>query len=125
MEEVIVVLDLAIYAKVRGIMWKQLDEFNNVVLRLGAFHTARTFIAILGKRFSDTSLSDLLIETGTIAAGSVSGVTEGRQSNRAMRAHKIKIEAMKRLRLKSFQEWMHENEKDENQVAKIELQGVC
>ena len=69
---------------------------------MGAFHTAMTFIAVLGKRFGDAGLSDLFIEAGMIALSSVSGVLKGRQYNRAMRAHKIVMEAMQRLRLKSF-----------------------
>ena len=41
----------------------------------------------------------LFIEAGIVVAGSVSGVVEaqGRQYNRAMRAHKIVMEAMQRL----------------------------
>ena len=105
--EVIIVMDLAIYAKAQEIVWKQTGEFSNVVLRMGAFHTAMTFIAVLGKRFGDAGLSDLFIEAGIVASGSVSGVLEGCQYNRAMRAHKIVMEAMKRLRLKSFREWLY------------------
>ena len=79
--EVIIVMDLAIYAKAQEIVWKQTGEFSNVVLRMGAFHTAMTFIAVLGKRFGDAGLSDLFIEAGIVASGSVSGVLEGRQYN--------------------------------------------
>ena len=113
------------YAKSQEIVWKQTDEFSNVVLRMGAFHTAMTFIAVLGKRFGDTGLSDLFIEAGIIASGSVSGVLEGRQYNRAMRAHKIVMEAIHRIRLKSFWEWLYENEKEEYQAAAGELDKVC
>ena len=125
LEEIIIVMDLAIYAKAQEIVWKKPDEFSNVVLRMGAFHTAMTFIAILGKRFGDAGLSDLLIEAGIVAAGSISGVIEARQYNRAMRAHKLAMEAMQRLRLKSFQAWMHEKENTEYHAATEELDRVC
>lgn len=55
-EEIIIVMDLAIYAKAQEIVWKQREEFSNVVLRMGAFHTAMTFLAVLGKRFGDAGL---------------------------------------------------------------------
>jgi hypothetical protein len=74
-----------------------------------AFHTALTFLAIIGKRFGDAGLSDLLIESKVVAFGSVPAVLEGRQYNRAMRAHKIVIEAFQRLQLTVFKEWMSEN----------------
>ena len=43
-----------------------------------------TSLAVIGNRFEDAGLSDLFIEAGIVAAGSVSGVVEGRQYNRAM-----------------------------------------
>ena len=52
----------------------------------------------------DAALSDIYIEAGIVAAGSTPGVVECRQYTRAMRAHKIFMEAMQRLRMKSFNE---------------------
>ena len=48
-----------------------------------------TFLDVIGKRFED---AELFIKAEIVAAGSVSGVEEGRQYNRAMRAHKIVME---------------------------------
>ena len=121
LEEVIIGMDLAIYAKAQYIVWKQPGEFGDVVLRMGAFHTAMTFIAVIGKRFGDGGLSDLLIEDSIVAASSMSGVLAGRQYNRAMRAHKIVMEATQRLRLKSFKEWLEENENDAYKESTEEL----
>ena len=112
LEEVIIGMDLDIYAKAQYIVWKQPGEFGDVVLRMGAFHTAMTSIAVIGKRFGDGGLSDLLIEGSIVAASSMSGVLEGRQYNRAMRAHTIVMEAIQRLRLRSLKEWLEENEND-------------
>ena len=84
-----------------------------------------TFLAVIGKRLGDTGLSDIFIEAGIVAAGSVSGVVEGRQYNRAMRAHKIVMEAMQRLRMKYFKEWMDENKKDAYQAVADEMDTVC
>lgn len=98
LEEVIVVMDQAIYAKAQEVVWKKSEEFNNVVLRLGTFHTTMTFMSVIG----DAGLSDILVQSGIVAAGSVSGVLEGHKYNRSLRTHKIVMEAMQRLRLKSF-----------------------
>lgn len=88
--DVIVVFDQAIYAKALEIQWQNQDEFQRMVIRLGAFHTICAFIAAIGKRFGDAGLSDILIESGIVASGSVSGVLEGRHYNRAIRTHKVK-----------------------------------
>ena len=52
---------------------------NRVVLRMGAFHMCSTLLAVIGKRFGDAGLSDILIEFVVIAAGSRSGILEGKQ----------------------------------------------
>ena len=75
-----------------------------MILRMGAFHTSMTFPAVIGKRLRDAALSDIYIEAGIVAAGSKPGVVECRQYNRAMRTHNIFMEAMQRLRMKSFKE---------------------
>ena len=80
--------DQALYAKVTEIKWKHREQFEDLVLRMGVFHTICTFLSVIGKRFQDASLRDLIIESGVNAEGSVSGVLEGRTYNRAIRFHK-------------------------------------
>lgn len=87
--DVILVFDQAIYAKALEIQWQNQEEFQRLVIRMGAFHTICAFMAAIGKRFGDAGLSDVLIESGIVASGSVSGVLEGRHYNRAVRTHKV------------------------------------
>lgn len=83
--DVVIVFDQAIYAKALEIQWQHQEEFQRMVIRLGAFHTICAFLAAIG----DAGLSDILIESGIVASGSVSGVLEGRHYNRAVRTHKV------------------------------------
>ena len=120
--DVIVVFDLAIYAKGLEIMWHKEEEMNRVVLRMGAFHMCCTLLAVIGKRFGDAGLSDILIESEVIAAGSLSGVLEGKHYNRGVRAHKIVFEALLRLRWEVFQNWLKMKQpefEEKNIVSKI------
>ena len=57
-QDIMVVLDLAIYAKVVEVRWQKREELNRVVIRLGAFHAVCTFIALLG---NDSSVQGLKI----------------------------------------------------------------
>ncbi|VDH99769.1 Hypothetical predicted protein [Mytilus galloprovincialis] len=57
--DVVMVFDQAIYAKALEIIWQKPVEFVLVVLRMGAFHTACAFIAVIRKRFGDAGLGDL------------------------------------------------------------------
>ena len=98
----LIVVDQAIYAKAIEITWKHSDEFRSVMLRLGAFHIAYNFLAVIGKRFEGSGLHDLLLESGVVAEGSISGVLTGRHYNRAVRVHKLVMGALHRLRFQNF-----------------------
>ena len=105
-QHTIITLDQAVYCKALEIRWKHSDKFSNAVLRLGAFHICNTFLAVLGKRFGEAGLQDLLVESGVVAAGSVQAVLDGRHYNHGMCAHKLVWEALSRLRWKRFEEFL-------------------
>ena len=102
----IITLDQAIYCKTQEIKWKNSEQFKSVVLMMGGFHICATFLAVIGKRYGDAGLQDILVESGTGASGSVSAVFEGRHYNQAMRAHKVVWEVLSRLRWREFQDYM-------------------
>ena len=64
---------------------------------MGVFHTICTFLAAIGKRFHDSGLRDVCMESGVIADGSAAGFLKGRNYNRVIRFHKIMFEALNRL----------------------------
>ena len=59
-------------------------------------------LAILGKRFGDSGLKDIFIESQIVAEGSISGVIDGKHYNRGVRAHKYLYEALMRLAWAEF-----------------------
>ena len=110
--DVVIVFDQAIYAKALEIVWQKPQEYSRVVLRMGAFHTACSFLAVIGKRFGDAGLCDLLVESGVLGTGSLSGVIEGRHYNRAIRLHKLVFEGLQRMRWDAFGRWLQTNNCD-------------
>jgi len=93
---IVIVVDQTLHAKAAEIARKQ-DQFSNIVLRIGTFHMICIALAILGKRFGDSRLKDIFIESQIVAEGSISGVIDGKHYNRGLRAHKYLYEAMMRL----------------------------
>lgn len=89
LSDTVVVLDQAIYAKALEVVWKKKEELSRVVLRMGSFHIACVFLAVIGKRFGDSGLADLLLESNLIGSGSLKGVLNGKHYNRAVRVHKV------------------------------------
>ena len=88
LDQIVVVLDQALYAKACEVAWKNRELYEKIILRLGTFHTICNLLSIIGKRFQDAGLSDVCIESGILAGGSVCGVMEGKVYNRAVRIHK-------------------------------------
>lgn len=65
-------------------------------------------MSIIGKRFQDTGLKNLGVESGVIANGSITGVLEGRKYNQAVSLHKLVYEVLLRIAWKRFYTWMDE-----------------
>jgi hypothetical protein len=87
--DTVIVLYQAIYGKALKVIWKRKVEFITFVVRMGSFHIICTFLAVLGKRFGESDLQDLLIESGLVGSGSVNGVLQGKHYNRGVRTHKV------------------------------------
>ncbi|ESP01341.1 hypothetical protein LOTGIDRAFT_157520 [Lottia gigantea] len=104
LKTITVVFDLTIYAKAQEIQWTNDIFRNRLVIRLGEFHTCMSFLSIIGKRFQDAGLNDILVEAEIIASGSVNAVMEGKHYNRCMYAHKLMFEALHRLKFSFFVE---------------------
>ena len=88
LDQIVVVLDQALYAKACEVAWKNRELYEKIILHLGTFHTICNLLSIIGKRFQDAGLSDVCIESGILAGGPVCGVMEGKVYNRAVRIHK-------------------------------------
>lgn len=101
-ESVMVVFDQAIYSKAQQIRWDTPVLKERLVLRLGEFHTIMCFLSVIGKRFAMSGLEDILVESETVAAGSIRGVLNGHMYNRSIRSHKLLFEALGRLQLEAF-----------------------
>ena len=104
-QDTVVTFDLLIYMKAKQIQWRYPEEFANVIIRMGGFHIALNFLGLIGKKYLDSGLGDLLIESGVYAAGTTAALMKGKSYNRGVRAHKLVSEAMFRLMWSAFVEW--------------------
>ena len=60
-EEVLCVLEQALYARTAEVIWKQPQQFSQIVLRFSVLHTICNLLAVIGKRFGDAGLRDVAI----------------------------------------------------------------
>lgn len=124
LKTMVVVMDQALYAKAVEITWKHKQQFCNILLRMGTFHTICNALSILGKRFGDAGLKDICLEAGLVAEGSIKGVIDGKHYNRAIRVHKYMYEAFMRLAWLGFLSWVEEKVPNKADVVKSLLEKV-
>ena len=67
----VIVMDQAIMQKAINISWKHQELFQDLVLRLGTFHTIEVLLVVIGQRFGAAGSRDTAIESKVIAEGSV------------------------------------------------------
>ena len=125
---IVLVCHHAIYAKAIEIAWKHSDEFIPIVLRLCSFHTACTFMAVIGKRFKDAGLTDIAIESCIVADGSINSVLEGEEYNRCIRTHKLLYGVFMRLIWRGFLKSVSEEldlEDEEMDSLNVQIDDLC
>ena len=81
LENIDLVADQAIYSKLQEIRWHDESYSKRLVIRMGEFHTCMALLACIGKRFGDAGLQNVLIESGVVASGSVTGILNGHHYN--------------------------------------------
>ena len=67
------------------------------IVGMGAFYSSCNFFATIGKRFKDSGLRDIAVESAVIAEGIIEVLLEGRQVTRTVRIHKTIYKALQRL----------------------------
>ena len=120
----VITFDLAIYVKAKEIEWRYADEFRDIVIRLGGFHIALNYLAVIGKQFQDCGLEDLIIESNTYGSGTASALLKGKSYNRGVRAHKLVMEAMLRLQWQSFSTWVQDHRENEEMLNAIDVENI-
>ena len=111
-KDAVITFDQAIYSKARQIQWFSPDEFKNTVIRLGGFHIALNFLALLGKKYRNSGLEDLSIESGVYAGGTTTAVMKRKSYNREVRAHKLVMEALFRIMWQVFLDWLRKSRRE-------------
>ena len=128
--DTVITFDLAIYMKAKQNQMKFPDEFSDTVIRLGGFHIALNYLSLLGKKFQNSGLNDLLIESGVYAAGTWSAIIKEKSYNGGVRGHKLEMEALCRLMWDAFVAWYESDHGEHeghvvNEDAVVEKAEAC
>ena len=97
-ENSVITFNENIYAKAKEIHWRRPDEFKKLIIRMGGFHIALNFLSVIGKGYSESGFEDILIEADLYGSNTVAKIIKGKSYNRSVRAHKLMLEALLRLK---------------------------
>ena len=107
-KETDLVLDHAIYCKAVEIVMQERNEklrkFIN--LRMGGFHATCIFLGVIGKRFGDGGLKNLIVESGLLGDDQASPMLKGKDNNNGIRVHLYIAEAITRMKHEAFENWL-------------------
>ena len=70
----IVTIDLAVTKKAYALVWQYSIKFNNVIVRMGVFHTMCSLFGTFGKMMKGSGVADIIIERDICAIGSLDRV---------------------------------------------------
>ena len=121
----VVTFDLAIYVKAKELQWRRPKESSDTVIRMGGFHIALNYLAVLGKKYEDSGICDIFVDSEVYGSSTVCAVMKGKSYNCGVRCHKLLMEALVRLQWKVFTDWMGRKNIVLEDVKIIEIIQAC
>ena len=70
------------------------------------------FLSVIGKKFEESGIEDLLTESGVYGSNTTLALLKGKSYNRGVRAHKLIMEALLRLQWQAFCKWLAKERQD-------------
>ena len=119
----VVTFDLAIYTKAKEIQWRHPEEFENLIVRMGGFHIALNFLSVIGKKFAESGIEDLLTESGVYGSNTTLALLKGKSYNPGVRAHKLIMEALLRLQWQAFCKWLAK-EREDHRLEGVDMSQI-
>lgn len=99
------------------------NQYKDCILMLGMFHMLMMYLGIIGKRFKDAGLCNVLIQSQILAEGSVDKALAGNMYNRSVRICKLVYEALYRL-LISRMVTSYENDQEKHQIIALTQEEI-
>ena len=105
-EMIILTWDEALYSKAQIIKWRNANESENLLNRMGGFHRATNYMGDIGTIMEGSRFEDCLVESSIYRNAVISKINRGKAYNRGVRAQKLFFEALSRLKWKAFIDWI-------------------
>lgn len=111
-EYTVLTVDQALFCKLMELKWYVEEYRDKLIPRLGGLHTAMNFLKTIGDHMAGSGLAEVWLECGLLGEGAVQLVLSGKAYSKAMRAHKLTVQALWRLLLPTFLLFAAESNKE-------------
>ena len=108
----VVTMDEGLYNKSKMLQWEKTEEFKNVIIILGGFHTQMRFTKVIGQYLESSGMSDIWAESEVFGETTAGNILKGKLWNRVLRAHKLSYEALWRVLWPLLIKWTQEKGED-------------
>lgn len=78
----VVTMDGGLYNKAKMLQWSKMEDFKNVVIILGGFHTQMTFAKAIGKYVASSGICDMWVESEVFGETKAGNIMKGKLWNR-------------------------------------------
>ena len=98
-QHIVLTVDEALYPKLLELKWS-VEEYREVLIPcLGGLHISINYLGVIGRHMSDSGLSELWVECDILGANAAQNVMGGKGYARAIRIHKLTLQALWQLLL--------------------------
>ena len=111
-QHTVITVDQALFCKLMELKWSVQEYKDKLFPRLGGLHTAMKFLKAIGDHMSGCGLVEVWLESGLLGEGAAQLVLSGKAYNKAMRAHKLTLQALWQILLPAFLLFAEESDKD-------------
>lgn len=98
-EHVVLTVDEGLYPKLMELKWS-VDQYKNILIPcLGGLHIGMNFLGVVGRHMAESGLCDLRVECDILGTNAAQNVMSSKCYGRAMRTHKLTLQALWQLLL--------------------------
>ena len=111
-EHTVLTVDQQLFCKLHTLISNTPEFKDKVFPRLGGLHISLNFLRIIGQHMSDCGLHEAWIESNILGEVAAQKVFAGKSYSKAMRAHKLTIQALWRILISKFMDFLNRENPD-------------
>ena len=97
-----ITLDCGAAIKAYHVLWNNPDQFKDIILHLGDFHSMQAMFGVIGSYVSGSGFEDIIYQLGLCQPGTMKALIKGKHYNQAWMVHEAFSEAVSRMFLEKY-----------------------